>query len=377
MSGPNSSVSSLDSSEGGLSDSVRRSRKRFLSPGLLRGDKVSDRLRIQEVSASPFLKKKRQDGGMALTEEVFKNYLQDKIETRFDSLEAGQNELKRSVGGLEKAVASNSCKLDKHEALIKDNQREVAQMRKEIDEIKDGKSRWPALPSPSARLHIPGPDLDEYLTARRSLRLWPVAGTTPKMIWKSTGDFLHLWLHLPSIGEELIENISRPAVPSAFGVKDEAVILFKSATVRDSVIGASAKLAGRIDDNGQPTAGIRLEIPGSLKEAFGVLRKFGQVLRTRHGTGLKRHVKFDDNDRSLFLNVKLPGDNSWSRVDLDLARKGIATRRRAESDDLEARFDLLGQPVAPANRFPRPASTSTPASTSNNPWTGRRAVQPS
>ena len=39
--------------------SIERSRKRNLSEGLLRGDQVLDRLRCQEASASPNLKKSR------------------------------------------------------------------------------------------------------------------------------------------------------------------------------------------------------------------------------------------------------------------------------------------------------------------------------
>ena len=37
--------------------SVSNSRKRFLLPGVLRGDLVADKLEAQEASASPFLKK--------------------------------------------------------------------------------------------------------------------------------------------------------------------------------------------------------------------------------------------------------------------------------------------------------------------------------
>ena len=45
-----------------LSDSIDRSRKRHLEPGLLRGDQALDRLRTQEASASPVLKKPKLRG---------------------------------------------------------------------------------------------------------------------------------------------------------------------------------------------------------------------------------------------------------------------------------------------------------------------------
>ena len=172
----------------------------------------------------------------------------------------------------------------------------------------------------------------------------------------------------------MIETLARPDRPSVFGAKDEVVVTFKLTETRDTVIGASAKLAGCVTAAGQPTAGIRLEIPRGLKDDFNSLRKFGQLLRTRHGLGTRRHVKFDDGNMSLFLNVKLPGDDRWSRVDLELARKSLSSRRRLDSQELESRFDVLG---SSGNRPARSASSSGPvASTSSDPppqqWTGRR-----
>ena len=61
MKGKSSAASSAEATEeiSFLERSIERSRKRHLSEGLLRGDQALDRLRLQESSASPLLKKTR------------------------------------------------------------------------------------------------------------------------------------------------------------------------------------------------------------------------------------------------------------------------------------------------------------------------------
>ena len=75
----------------------------------------------------------------------------------------------------------------------------------------------------------------------------------------------------------------------------------------------AVNIAMHIDAAGQPTAGIRLELLPELMDTFRLLSRFGTRLRARHGEGTKRHVKFDDMEATLYMNIKLPGDESWSR----------------------------------------------------------------
>lgn len=62
-------------------------------------------------------------------------------------------------------------------------------------------------------------------------------------------------------------------------------------------------------------------------DSFRLLSRFGTRLRARHGQGTKRHIKFDDFNASLYCNIKLPGDENWTRVTTKMA-----------SDDLKASF---------------------------------------
>ena len=185
-------------------------------------------------------------------------------------------------------------------------------------------------------------------------------------LWTSTGAFLQNTLKLNITGEQII-SISRPSIPSGFRTKDEALVVFTNAEVRDTVLGSSNKLAPMMDERRQPTAGIRLEIPAGLRPAFKILDNYGQMLRRRHGVGTRRHVKFNDLDCSLFLNIKLPGDDKWSKVTLDMARRGVLARERLVSDELEKRLDVSGEPVDGDQR--QRASSTGAMDTST--WTAR------
>ena len=369
-------ASPLSESEEVLVSAVVNSRKRFLSPSVLRGDQAVDRLKQQELSASPFLKKPKPlittEDKMALSSAEFREYMAENVARRFDKIET-------AVESIEGTVKSHTSKIDNHERLIRDSQREIAALKRDVDGLADRRSTTPGASPGTSSLRLSAPQRvrqavndSDYFRARRTLRLWPIVGSTGEELWRATGNFLHVLLGLPNIDEAKIEQISRPPVPSSFGASNEIQITFKSVETRDSVIGASGRLAGKVDEQGRPTAGIRIEVPQGLKDAFSVLYKFGQVLRTRHGAGTRRHVKFDDVDRTLFLNIKLPGDDRWSRVDVDLARRSISTRNRIESQELETRLDLGGTDAEPR---PRPASTSTApvqGTRRPEPWTGRR-----
>ena len=170
----------------------------------------------------------------------------------------------------------------------------------------------------------------------------------------------------------MIEKISRPDTPSGTGpgVRNEVLVVFKHVETRDSVLGASTKLAAYIDANGRPTAGLRIEVPRRLRSSFTLLYRYGQKLRQRHGAGTRRHVKFDDVDRTIYLNVRLPDDDSWSRVSIELARKGLRTREMMSNEDLERRLDIAG----PITTRPRAASLALPPADvpmTTQAWTGR------
>ena len=358
-----------------LQQSLDRARKRHLSPKTFRGDQAVDRLLAQELAASPLLKKSRLKPGstlpvpgvtnkMALSKEEFYEYMETKNAKRFDLVE-------KSISNLDGKIQTNATKIDAQSLLISANQGNIAVLREEMGRLKnprppgEPKSYANAAATPSSPTMSPGDDLD-YLRARRSVRLWHIPGSTRPEIWRSAWSFIQVKLSLTTIGEDRIESISRPEIPSGRAVVDEATVTFKEIGVRYSAVGASSKLSQFVDTNGRPTAGIRMEVPRKLRTAFTSLFRFGQQLRGRHGEGTRKHVKFNDATKSLYLKIKLPGDEEWSRVSLELARRGIRARQQLTDSKLERRLDPAGQ----MSTRPRAASvTGTSAMDTSAPPT--------
>ena len=102
------------------------------------------------------------------------------------------------------------------------------------------------------------------------------------------------------------------------------------------MIGNSAMLANMVDKarNNAPTAGIRIVVPEYLRATEKQLSDYGRRLRGKHGKGTKTHIKYDDGDRSIYLNVKLRGDDTWSRVYPEFARDWLQKLRHKDAEEL-------------------------------------------
>ena len=378
---PQAAPGELDDDITELCRTLDRSRKRNLSVGLLRGDEVEDKLKQQELSASPFFKrtktvlqpsqlvtptKPQAQANMALTMADFEAYMEKhtnrQLEGINDKIDSGLADVKKSVGQLEEKVGTN-------ERGIAENQANIREIRSELRRLGSSSAAYPPLPEVRQPAHrspaprdlgnhvLPMNDKHEYETARRSLRLWPILGTGEELR-RSVHLFLTQNLSLGTgVQMDMVEKVERVATPSGPGVRDEALVLFRDTATRDTVMGAAAKLAPFIDLQGRSTAGMRMEVPSFLRQSFKILFRYGQNLRARHGAGTRRHVKFDDAEHALYLNVKLPGDESWTRVPVEVAKRGMRAKEILNADQMEKRFDITGPQVDP--RRPRAASTSS------------------
>ena len=81
---------------------------------------------------------------------------------------------------------------------------------------------------------------------------------------------------------------------------------FESREVRDAVRASSKNLAGCA-----VKAGIRLHVPGFLSTNFKLLENLGYQMKSAAG-GVRRVIKFDDENQDLMLDVKI-GDQ-WKRI---------------------------------------------------------------
>ena len=361
-----------------LRSALENSRKRHLSPNTCRGDEAVDRLIAQELSASPLLKKSRSKtlptigasvDKMQLSTEDFYSYMDKNVTNRLVGLE-------KDIAATRGTVAENTRKIEEQASLVRKNADSIASLRQEFTQSKAG----PQMGSYAAAVSNP-PSMsteDEllYLKARRAARIWPIQGNNVQDLWRNVGIFISNNLGLADIRENAIESVSRPPIPSGPAAKDEVLVIFKETETRDSVMGAASRLAGFVDPNGRPTAGLRMEIPKKLQNVFATLFKYGQMLRRRHGQGTRRHVKFDDINQSLYLNVKLPGDETWSRISTEVARRGLRARESVSDEAIERRMDISGPP----NPLQRERAASTSAAAASRPilnppaWTGRAST---
>ena len=65
---------------------------------------------------------------------------------------------------------------------------------------------------------------------------------------------------------------------------------------------------------------MRLDYPAYLGQTFSNLEWYGREMRLMHGPGTKRIIRFDDQERSLYIDVKLPGEEYWHKVDAEMAK---------------------------------------------------------
>ena len=185
-------------------------------------------------------------------------------------------------------------------------------------------------------------ELREYDRARSSLKIFPIAGNTEEEMASNLFEFMSSILGLPSMNRDSIISIRR--LGQTKYAPDEILVVYKECSTRDSVIGSSGRLAELVDkeNNNTPKAGIRIVVPNHLKSTEKQLSDYGRRLRNKHGKGTKTHIKFDDGDRSIFLNVRLRGDEQWSRVYPEYARDWLKKMKSSEAEKFDQKFNCSG-----------------------------------
>ena len=266
--------------------------------------------------------------GEPLTADFFRKLIGDNtatITTKLDKVTVDVAALTRTVEASKTELAAASAKIQEHSLGIAAQKAQLDGLEERISQLE---SRGAASPE-GLRTH----DVD-YLRARRSIRMWPIENTSQQTLWKGVGEFLHTKLCVPEaeVGPDDIEAIV--AIPNSKhtqgNLNKEALVTSFCQRKRDTVVSHAPNLA-KLMDKGAPTAGIRLEIPESLMGHFRLLSRFGTRIRARHGLGTKRHIKFDDVDGTLFMNIKLPGDETWSKVSVETAKIDLEKTAKEES----------------------------------------------
>ena len=264
-----------------------------------------------------------------------------------------------NLGELSKKVERNACEIiDNKAEIAKQNCRgrgdrqetQIEKLTERVRALENRRTLEPVMPSRAVLS-------DDYMRARRSVRAWPVEGTTEGEIWGGAGDFLHGPLAIPEsdLNQNDVEAVTRVDDSGPGVIRNEVIIRFKDARTRDMVMASSVNLASCVDETGRPTAGTRLELPSELMDTFRLLARFGTRLRARHGEGTRRHIKFDDYAGSLYANIKLPGDSAWTRVTPDMAKEDLVASMKEENAANQKRLASKLIP-GPRERLQRPAA---------------------
>ena len=192
---------------------------------------------------------------------------------------------------------------------------------------------------------------EDYDVSRRSMRIWPVRGSTRGELERDLDAFLKhaLMLTEEEMDKIRVEEITRCRTQTNTPIHQEVCVRFGSRTERDNIAMRGAKLAGYIDEKGRPTAGMRMDVPTHLNDTFRALREVAFGVRSTHGRRSKTHIKFDDLHRDLYLEVRLEGERAWTRIDSELAREmqretSRASARRLVGHDRRTRRSSFGDP---------------------------------
>ena len=182
----------------------------------------------------------------------------------------------------------------------------------------------------------------DYERARASLKIFPIGGSTVGEMMENLLDFMRKVLELlvSACTKENIVSIRR--LGHTRFAPNEILVVFADAMTRDSVIGSSSNLAGMVDKakGNAPTAGIRTVVPNHLRSIEKQLSDYERRLRGKHGKGTKTHIKFDNGDRTIYLNVRLKDDSSWSRVYPEFARNWLKQLKNSDAEELNKKFNL-------------------------------------
>ena len=258
----------------------------------------------------------------------------------------------RAVSEVQLAITDVTLSVDQNQRAIHEVRAEVERREVElpqkvkaiVQEAFTKSGHLPSSPAPSQRpraraagLLPPVVDLEEieagmsvspgtgedrkaeaYDVARRSLRLWPVS--REGSLRERTVEFMVNELRLDqqhAIGLAFsVKRVGGKRLPGgpAAGVKDEVLLTFDSVGERDDV----QTFAKNLERRGR---GLRLEVPDHLWPSFRVLQGIAFELKQKN-EGLKRNIRFDDENRDLKLDICLDGD--WKTIFAEGARLSLA-----------------------------------------------------
>ena len=181
--------------------------------------------------------------------------------------------------------------------------------------------------------------------ARRSLRIWPLQGESKEEILDSVTAFCHDALLIGRSVDLGIKSVDRVRSAPRGVAYMEILVQFVDNYSRDRVFACGPKLSGYRDSANKPTCGIRLHIPGHLMSHFKLLESFAGTLRSMHNGEIKKYIKFDELNRSLFIQIKHDRDREWMDFTVEQARmeKDRLNSKRTKKSLLFLSPEIVGE----------------------------------
>ena len=263
------------------------------------------------------------------------------------------------------AVLATAEQIDKMSGRIGKNEQDISAIKGELRQlnkkITEQESKTPI--KAKEYTHLNGvsngraalPPLKEmsYSRARRSLRIWPIEGTNEQKLRETMEKFMTDALKITPIDVSGIgvEEIRRARSSPNSNTFLEVIVTFAEIDDRDFVASRAVNLADHVNQDGRPKAGIRMDVPAFLLSTFKDLNSYAYNVRKSRGKKAKTHIKFDDQNGSLILELRLPGSENWLKITPTRARelnveanaeelarlqrelKSRAARRSSEQDD--------------------------------------------
>ena len=217
------------------------------------------------------------------------------------------------IRGVKESVIRNTDRIDTLFDLRKSDDKLLTRKVERIVENKMGTTA-------TGRPQSGGSKEENFLRCRRSVRFWPVTGTGNE---QGVQTFLKSILKIPdAVIEGLqIEKIERISQTRRSTIKDEVLVRFANSQQRDVIQSYASNLAAV-----QGKAGIRIEVPDHLRGLFRQYETHAANLKNKFGS-LKRAIRFDNAEQSLYMDVKL--DNTdWHRVSAEDMKKVQSMAKR-------------------------------------------------
>ena len=203
----------------------------------------------------------------------------------------------------------------KNEEAIVQLRNTVAEIGRRQEETMDGRITGPVASYEEIRA-------TKFNLALRTLRIWPIIGKTDTDMSSALDDFMKGALLIEETGDQRIiySNVERVQSLPRSRQHNEVKVTFKEPHMRDIVLSYARNLQTYVSEDGQPTAGLRMEIPDYLAKTHKQLDTYGYYLKQKHGKHTRRIIKYDIPEMSLFLSYRLPNSPVWKRISPALAR---------------------------------------------------------